>query len=147
MRRFFGLITFVFAISFVTGVNAQDSSELSYGFEGYTSPSDRNLDLVEDVVLRCDILAEVVESIDGNEKSSQEIFDRLQQTDEDGNLLIDSPECESAILELVSSMCTADESTNNVYCKSLVLQKLKMPVIPTMISTNEITTKTLVPVY
>ncbi len=129
-----GLLSYVaFLLVFIlTGyVHAQSTdtppvlNPASGNLESYTQPSEHDLDLIANAVARCDILSEVAYSIDGDKLSSQEIFDKLQQTNEDGNLLIDTKQCEDSILKFVSSLCSSDESLNNLYCNRLGIKKVE----------------------
>ena len=69
-------------------------------------------------VSSCDILQEVTK-IEANSLSSQEFFDKLQKTDANGNLLIDTEDCTDSILGFVSSLCSSDSNTNQSFCKTL----------------------------
>ncbi len=124
MKGLLSYVAFLLAFVFAGYVNAQSLDLTSGSLESYTQPSEHDLNLIENAVARCDILSEVVHSIDGNELSSQEIFDKLQQTNEDGDLLIDSRECGDAILEFVSSLCSSGELVNNTYCNRLGIKKI-----------------------
>ena len=124
LRKLLSHITFLLTFVLAGYVHAQSLGQASGDLESYTQPNKHDLDLIKTAVARCDILSEVAQTIDGDRISSQEIFDKLQQTNEDGDLLIDNRECGDAILEFVSSLCSSGELANNIYCDRLGIKKI-----------------------
>ncbi len=110
-RKIAPLLFFIFSFS----VNAQQTlGEL----DTYTDPSTADLRLAQSAVSSCEILQEVTK-IEANSLSSQEFFDKLQKTDSNGNLLIDTEGCTENILQFVSSLCSSDSNTNKSFCNTL----------------------------
>ena len=63
-----------------------------------------------------------MDSISAGE-ASQAIFNKLQQADSSGDLLINNPNCKESILKFVSSLCSSKSDTNQLYCQRLGISK------------------------
>ena len=112
---------FIFIYLFSLHLNAQEKKY--YSNNTHTDPSKKDLSLIHTAVSKCEILADVVNQIQSQNLEAGYIFNLLQQTDIEGNFLIDDPECKKTILEFVSSICTSDAEKNNDYCKRLGFSK------------------------
>ena len=91
--------------------------------QSYTDLNTKDLHLMDTVLSKCEILSDVSESINAKPPSSDQIYELLQKTDNNGNLLIDNDECSESILNFVSSICSSNTLNNNFYCNTLGIQQ------------------------
>ncbi len=112
-------VSFLLLLVFSVNSNAQSGH-----FNSFTDPSTTDLRLAQSAVSSCEVLQEVTQTEANSTSgvstlSSQEFFDKLQKTDSNGNLLIDTEGCTESILEFVSSLCSSDSNTNQSFCRAL----------------------------
>ena len=90
----------------------------------FTDPNVHDLKFAHKALESCKVLTDVV---DDNSHlvdiPAQKLFLELQKQDSNGNLLIDNEACRQSILEFVSSLCSSDSPTNNLYCARLGIRK------------------------
>ena len=115
-RYLFHIVLYTANLAFILFLSAHANAQNSY-----TDPSGSDLKLANKAVQSCEILTSVMSEVSG--ESSQAVFNKLQQTDSSGNLLINDPNCRESILQFVSSLCSSKSNTNQLYCQKLGIHK------------------------
>ena len=115
MLLFRVLVFYSFLVSSVS--YAQSPAEYP---PSYVSLSERELALANVAVSQCEILNDLIQNNGGGEDvAAARLFSELQQTNSDGQLLIDNLDCRESILRFVSSVCASSSDQNRAFCAKL----------------------------